>query len=170
MKVRECGKSWFLAQIKPNCARVAEKNLAQQGFATFLPMQEQTRQTASRFITTLRPLFPGYIFVRFDTAKGLWRKVNSTYGITRLVSLRGTPTAVPDEVVSELMVRCDDQGKLVPIADFAPGDRVSVNKGPFADFVAEVETVCPDQRVWLLMEIMGGQTRVAVDANQLRAG
>lgn len=35
--------------------------------------------------------------------------------------------------------------------------------------MAEVEEIAPDQRVGVLMEILGGQTRVAVAAEQLRA-
>jgi transcriptional antiterminator RfaH len=46
---------------------------------------------------------------------------------------------------------------------------VALTTGPFADFVAEVENIAPDRRVWVLMEIMGGKTRVAVGADQLRA-
>ena len=46
---------------------------------------------------------------------------------------------------------------------------MALTTGPFADFVAEVENIAPDRRVWVLMEIMGGKTRVAVGADQLRA-
>jgi len=35
--------------------------------------------------------------------------------------------------------------------------------------VATIETIAPDRRVWVLIEIMGGETRVAVSAEQLRA-
>ena len=49
------------------------------------------------------------------------------------------------------------------------GDQVALNTGPFANFVAEVENIAPDRRVWVLMEIMSGQARVAVGADQLRA-
>ena len=38
MTVHEHGKGWFLAQLKPNCARIAENHLARQGFETFLPL------------------------------------------------------------------------------------------------------------------------------------
>ena len=41
--------------------------------------------------------------------------------------------------------------------------------GPFADFIAEVEKIAPERRVWVLMDLMGSQTRVAVGADQLRA-
>ena len=39
-----------------------------QGFQTFLPMEEETRQRNGKFVTAMRPLFPGYIFVTFDVA------------------------------------------------------------------------------------------------------
>ena len=168
MTFHDRGTSWFLAQLKPNCANIADKNLKRQGFNTFLPMEEETRQRNGKYVTAMRPLFPGYIFVAFDVTRGFWRTVNSTYGITRLVSLGKEPTAVPLDLVSQLMLRCDANGKLLPPKLLKPGDQVMLTKGPFANFVAEVETIAPDRRVWVLMEIMGGQTRVAVGADQLR--
>lgn len=163
------GTTWFLAQLKPNSANIANKNLNRQGFKTFLPLEEETRQRNGKFVTAMRPLFPGYIFVAFDVARGLWRTVNSTYGITRLVSFGKEPAPVPLDLVSQLMLRCDANGILLPPKLLKPGDHVTVTKGPFANFVAEVEKLGPDRRVWVLMEIMGGKTRVAVRADQLRA-
>jgi transcriptional antiterminator RfaH len=168
MTAHERGTSWFLAQLKPNCAKIADKNLKQQGFQTFLPLEEETRQRNGKFVTTDRPLFPGYIFVAFDVDRGLWRQVNSTYGITRLVSFGKEPAAVPLDLVSQLMLRCDAQGKLLPPKVLKPGDQVTLTKGPFANFVAEVEKIAPDRRVWVLMDVMGGKKRVAIGADHLR--
>ena len=50
-----------------------------------------------------------------------------------------------------------------------PGDEVTLTKGPFANFVTAVEKIAPDWRVWVLLDVMGGQTRIAVGADQLRA-
>lgn len=61
MTFNDQGFSWFLAQLKPNCANIADKNLKRQGFKTFLPMEEGTRKRNGKFITAMRPLFPGYI-------------------------------------------------------------------------------------------------------------
>ena len=169
MTFHDLGTTWFLAQLKPNSAQIAHKNLSRQGFQTFLPMEEETRQRNGKFVTVDRPLFPGYIFVAFDRAKGLWRAVNSTHGITRLVSFGKEPARVPLDLVSQLMQRCDSSGKLLPPKLLKPGDQVTLTKGPFADFVAEVEKIEPDRRVWVLMDIMGGQTRVSVGADQIKA-
>jgi transcriptional antiterminator RfaH len=162
------GTSWFLAQLKPNCANIVDKNLKRQGFQTFLPLEEETRLRKGVFTTGTRLLFPGYIFVSFDVAQGLWRTVNSTQGITRLVCFGKKPMAVPQGLVSQLMLRCDAKGKLLPQKLLKPGDQVTLTKGPFANFLAKVEKISPDRRVWILMEIMGSQTRVAVGAEQLR--
>jgi len=162
------GATWFLAQTKPNSHRIAERNLARQGFRTFLPLQEETRRTRGKFTTQMRPLFPGYLFVAFDVNRGGWRTVNSTYGITRLVSLGKEPTPVPTDLISQLMLRCDRESGLMTPKPLKPGDEVTVTNGPFADFVATVESIAPDRRICLLMEIMGGQTRVVVAVEQLR--
>jgi transcriptional antiterminator RfaH len=168
MTSHEHDTSWFLAQLKPNCARIADKHLTRQGFQTFLPLEEETRQRGGKFVTAERPLFPGYIFVALDVARGFWRQVNSTHGVTRLVSFGKEPAAVPRDLVSQIMQRCDASGKLLPPKVLKPGDQVTLTTGPFANFVAEVEKIAPDRRVWVLMEIMGGQKRVAVGAEQLR--
>ena len=78
------------------------------------------------------------------------------------------PAPVPGDVVSALMARCDVTGKLLPPTVLLPGDRGRVAAGPFADFVAEIETIAPDRRVWVLMELMGGPMRVAISADQLQ--
>lgn len=168
MILQEEETSWFLAQLKPNCAQVADRNLKRQGFRTFLPMEAGTRQRQGRFVTRLQPLFPGYIFVAFDVAKGFWRSVNSTHGVSRLVSLGKEPTAVPGELMVQLMQRCDPSGKLRSPVELKPGDQVRPNRGPFTDIIGEIEKTAPDHRVWVLMNIMGGAKRVAMDAGQLR--
>lgn len=167
MTFQDRDKSWFLAQMKPNSDHIAERNLKRQGFRTFLPRQATTRRVKDSFVTALRPLFPGYIFVAFNAAMGHWRTVNGTSGITRLVSFGSQPATVPWDIVGELLKRCDPTGLLLPPRLLQPGDQVQLTTGPFAHFMAEVERIDPNRRVWVLMEFMGGQTRVAVDGDKL---
>ena len=169
MTYHDHGTTWFLAQFKPNSHNIAERNLTRQGFRTFLPMREETKRARGKFITQMRPLFPGYLFVALDMLQGGWRAVNSTYGITRLVSLGKEPAPVPIELVRQLMLRCDHEGKLLPPKLLSPGDKVMMTSGPFTDFVATIERMAPDRRVYVLLEMLGAQTRVAVSAEHLRA-
>ena len=159
---------WHLIQFKPNSYRLAERNLHRQGFETFLPMQKITRRKASRFVNDLKPLFPGYMFVRIDSELAPWRSINSTVGVSRLVSLEGKPKPLPLQLISGLMLRCDASGTLLPPKTLNVGDTVDVLSGQFANFVATVEKVDAQQRVWLLMEFMGQGARVNVTTDQVQ--
>lgn len=160
---------WYLAQFKPNCHQMAKRNLGQQGFRTFLPLQEETRRWRGRFTTEKRPFFPGYIFVAFDIQESSWRALRSTQGITRLVSFGAEPTQVPTQVVSQLMLRCDRDDNLLPPRILKKGDAVTLTKGPFAGFTATIEGMAPERRIWLLLEIMGKNTRVLTNSSDLGA-
>ena len=39
--------------------------------------------------------------------------------------------------------------------------------GPFSNFIATVDTIGPDQRIWVLMDFMGQKTRMQVTAEKL---
>jgi transcriptional antiterminator RfaH len=155
--------------VRPNQFHIAEHNLARQGFPVFCPIQRETRRRGGRFVSEMRPLFPGYLFVSFNPGSSAWRTINNTYGVSRLVTFGECgPAPVPQNLVVGLMARCDDAGHLLPPPVLKPGDKAHVLSGPFAQFVATVESLAPERRVWVLLEILGCQTRVWLDAGQLR--
>ncbi len=159
---------WYLIQFKPNSHRLAERNLHRQGFETFLPMQKITRRKASRFVSDLKPLFPGYMFVSANSELAPWRSINSTIGVSKLVSFEGKPKPLPLQLISGLMLRCDASGALLPPKSLNEGDSVEVLTGPFANFIATVDTIGPEQLIWVLMDFMGQKTRMQVSADQLQ--
>ena len=161
-------KHWYLIQFKPNSYRLAERNLHRQGFETFLPMQKITRRKASRFVSDLKPLFPGYMFVSVNFDLAPWRTINSTIGVSKLVSFEGKPKPLPIQLISGLMLRCDVSGTLLPPKSLNEGDSVEMLTGPFANFIATVDTIDPEQRIWVLLDFMGQKTRMQVTADQLQ--
>ena len=161
-------QSWFLIQFKPNAHRVAERNLNRQGFKTFLPLQETTKRSSLRFLNTLKPFFPCYLFVSVQPSTSPWRKINNTVGVSRLVCFNGKPKPIPAPLVTQIMSRCDQFGKFIPYNSFVKGDAVELIEGAFAKLVATVETVDSEKRVWIMMELMGQHTRMRVGSEQLK--
>jgi transcriptional antiterminator RfaH len=161
-------KEWFILQFKPNSYRQAVKNLNHQGFDTFLPLYDTTSRKGSRFITSKQPLFPGYMFITFDKAQTKWHKINNTYGVSRLVTFNSTLKPLPSTVVDSLMQLYDLSGKSLPIKKLKKGDQVKVLKGPFANFIATVETYETDQRIWILMDLMGRKTKMHTPTENLQ--
>ena len=160
--------NWYLIQIKRNSYQIADRNLNQQGFKTFLPLQDLTSRRGSKFSTSTKPLFPGYMFVYIDSGKARWQKINSTLGVSRLICQDGVPKRVPTEVVSGLISRCDSIGRLLPSTAVQCGDTVEIHSGALANFIATVETIDSDRRIWVLMDIMGQITRVQVKSEQVK--
>ena len=103
---------WYLIQCKPNATQIAVRNLENQSFGTFLPLQEITKRTGKIFQRQIRPLFPGYLFVQIDPGQGPGRQVNSTRGVACLARLGAEPSLVPSKIVEALMAQCDKQSIL----------------------------------------------------------
>ena len=160
-------KEWFILQFKPNSHHQALKNLNQQGFETFLPLHDTTSRKLSRFINTSKPLFPGYMFIKFDRAESKWQKINSTYGVSRLITFNSQLKSIPTSFVDHLMKRYDSSGKLIPIKKLKKGDYVTLLTGPFTDFIATVEKYEADQRIWILMDLMGRKTKIQTPSDNL---
>ena len=161
--------SWYIVQFKPNSHKIALRNLQRQGFETFLPMHEVARRTAVKFETVIRPLFAGYMFVACDPKKAPWRQINSTFGISRILSFAEGPKPMPEALITGLRARCDNVGKVVPLENFEAGQSVEMHSGPFANFIATVEQMASDARVWDLFDFMGHAARVQVDRQQIQA-
>lgn len=168
MAVRESGNQWYLAQFKPNCAQIAVRNLDRQGFGTFLPLERQTRKKSARYIEVKEPYFPGYLFVEVSSAATPWQAIRSTHGVARLVTFGKSPAPVPVQILMPLIESCDEQGVLQPNAPISKGHRVRISNGPFVDFIGTIEGLQPEQRAWVLLEVMGKDTRVSVPRSDLR--
>ncbi len=159
---------WYVAQLKPNGFKKAQLNLVRQGFECFMPMRKVTVRHARKLNTGLRPVFPGYIFIRFGFNNADWRKINSTLGVNRLISFHeGRPAKIPDALMEGIMARCDDQHMLKPMSDWKSGEKVRLVAGPFADFIGQVEELVSSDRVRLLFKFMDQYKSLEVPSDAL---
>ena len=108
------------------------------------------------------------MFVSAGQDASPWRKINSTIGVSRLVSFGNTHAPLAPGLVAGLMQRCDVEGKLLPADALCVGDSVEVLEGPFTHFVATVEAIDAHQRVWVLMELMGQGAKVQLSPGQIK--
>jgi transcriptional antiterminator RfaH len=74
---------------------------------------------------------------------------------------------LPLALIDELQNCCDPDGIFQAKSQIIEGDQVQIQKGPFAAFVATVESIAPDARVWILIELLGQKSSVLVPPNDL---
>lgn len=131
--------NWYVIQTQVKMEPTAKENLVRQGFDVFLPQYEKK---VKKGLLTL-PLFPGYLFTRFDPAVDRWQRIHSTTGVSRILGYNaGANTICPvkPDVVPGLQAFCDpdtgviDLERAYPknIERFKEGDKVKILEGIFA--------------------------------------
>lgn len=158
---------WYLVQLKPNSHLLAQRNLARQNFEVFLPMLNTTKIRGNRFVTVQRPLFPGYLFVESNRWADQLRLISSTLGICRVVSFGANPAFIPSELIAGLRRRFDQNAVSTSPEPPRIGSQVRITNGPFAEFIATVNSIETEQRVWVLVDILGRDVRIQMDNSAL---
>lgn len=162
---------WFAVHTQPRMEGRALLNLQRQGFQVYLPRYLKRRAHARRVDRVASPLFPRYLFVAIDLTWQGWRAIRSTFGVTDIVRHGDLPTAIPDQVIAAIRAREDASGLvevgLVP--GVRPGARVEIVDGAFMGTRAIFECVSDEQRVTLLMELLGRPVRIQLPAGAIAA-
>lgn len=158
---------WYAVHCQPHRENTAAAHLENQGFAVFLPRREKLIRHARKSGKVRRPFFPGYLFVNLDVGHQRWRSINSTVGVIRLVMQNEKPAAAPIGVIEALKIACGAGDILHINPDLSIGQKVRVVDGPFADFVGELDQLTDSDRVRVLLDIMGGRTRVVLPRDHL---
>lgn len=161
-------RQWYAVQSRPRSESLAAANLARQGFEVYLPKLRRERRHARRRDIVASPLFPGYLFVRFDILRDVWRSTMSTIGVYRLVGAPDAPLPVPDPIIDKIRTREDAQGFVVAASqELRPGDTVTIESGPFAEMRGLFEAATGEERIRILLSILGGDVRVTIPVSQV---
>lgn len=154
---------WFVVYTQPLKETVARQHLEEQGYDVYLPMFKKTRRHARRIDEVLQPLFPRYLFVALDLKLDAWRAVNGTRGVAYLLLNDGNPLGISTSIIEELKILENDG--VVPIecvSTFTKGESLRVVDGAFKDQVAVFQRMDDKQRVQLLLNFLGRDTRITV--------
>ena len=154
-------RHWYLVFSKPRQERLALENLARQGYEAYLPLMRHRRRRGRRWVPTVEPMFPRYLFIHLDTLHDNWAPIRSTIGVSTLVRFGQEPARVPDALIACFREREDENGiQRIPPPDFRPGDRVRIVDGPFAGYEAIFRARTGKERVEILLRIAGSATRI----------
>jgi len=170
----DCDKSymnnWYVAHTQPRKEDTAVQHLQDQGFQVFLPKYHTVRHHARKKTVILAPLFPRYLFLKPELITPSWSSVDATRGVSYLLRQRNrAPTPMPAGVVDALMAMqmTDQVVPLSSLALFKPGEKVKVLEGAFAGNVAVFEKMTPDDRVQILLDILGRDVRVDLSVHEV---
>ncbi|NIA69031.1 transcriptional activator RfaH [Pelagibius litoralis] len=154
-------KHWYVAQTLVRAEETARLNLARQGFEPYLPRYWRERRHARRRDLVKAPLFPGYIFVQLDLEKAPWRSINGTLGVSQLICNGERPSAVAEGVVEAIRAREGDDGLIqLQAPTFQKGEALRIVSGALADCFGFFEKMADQERVILLLDLLGRKVQV----------
>lgn len=159
-------KGWSVVHTRPHQEARAEVNLKRQGFAPWLPVTKRSRRHARRIDTVSEPLFPGYIFVELDKEEQNWSPINGTYGVKYLITDGKEPKFLPEDFAESIRSLPGDEATYHDFQVRA-GDQVKFVSGPFVDSIATVRGMLPNERVKLLLHVLGGSVTTTVSTKDV---
>ena len=162
---------WYVVHTHPNAERKAATHMTRQGFLTYLPRYRKKRRHARRVEVVHAALFPRYLFVTIDMGTQRWRSINSTIGVRGLVCNGEEPAPVAGSVIDALRSREDEQGliRLAARPQFKAGEKVRLIGAAFVDCLGLFEEMKDNERVSILLDLLGRKVRVFLDLDSVKA-
>lgn len=162
---------WYVVRTQPRRDERAAEHLGRQGFRVYLPCYTKRRRHARRVETVAAPLFPGYLFVQIDLGRARWRSVNGTIGVIHLVCHGEQPAPVPEGIIESLRAHEDENGLHTPASLMVlnPGAQLRIVDGAFYDCVGIYERMTADERVILLLDLLGREVKVRLPIGAVEA-
>ena len=143
-------KNWYLIKTKPRQEKIAKQNLENQGYEAFCPV--------SKINNRLAVLFPGYLFVQLNKKTQNWSPINSTKGVSHFVKFGLNFAKVPTSVIEFIKTNQHiTTEKLINLNKFKPGDKVQISDGVFKNYMAIFKSYKSDERITLLMNLLGNE-------------
>jgi len=153
-------KKWYLIKTKPRQENLATKNLENQGYHVYCPYAEIKKKNVV--------LFPGYLFIYLDKESQNWSPIRSTKGVLNLVRFGLLFAKIPNSVIELIKINeLNTAEKIKNLNKFKKGDKVLISDGVFKNCIAIFESFKPQDRVLLLMNLLGQQQNISVTQKSL---
>lgn len=118
---------WYGIRTKSNCERLTATVLQSKGYEHYLPVYRSRRRWSDRVVETDQPLFPGYVFCRFDAKKRF--PIVSTPGVVSVVGFGPEPAPISDMEIESVQAVLDSGLAAEPCPFLREGQRIRVKRG-----------------------------------------
>lgn len=159
MESAAAGSPWFALSVKSRYEKIVANFLACKGYESFLPLYKARRQWSDRIKETEVPLFPGYLFCRFDIHNRL--PILMIPGVQHVVGGAQLPRPIDDDEMNALQTVINTGLSRQPHPFLQVGDRVKIECGSLAGVEGILLQVKGRHRLVLSVSLL--QRSVAVD-------
>ena len=152
-------KLWYVIYTKQGKEGDVKIYLTMKGLEIFNPLMKAF-SSGRRSPVDLKPLFPNYIFGRFDLNES-YPLVRWAHGVRKVLGFGGYPAPVSDEAIEIIKQRIDEKGVARIQRRFETNQLVRIRSGSLKDLIGIFEGYVSDSdRVRILLNLIGYQPAV----------
>jgi len=152
---------WFAVRTAAGREKFVATQFQNKGFDHFLPLYKSRRKWSDRTKELELPLFPGYLFCRFELSNRL--PILITPGVKLIVGFGRVPAAVSAAEIDSLRRAVASGAQAAPCPYLSVGQKVRIQEGPLAGVEGILLQIKSDWRIVLSVELLRRSVAVELD-------
>jgi transcription antitermination factor NusG len=166
MHLPEEGTLWYALHVRTRFEKVVARNLQGKGYEEFLPLYKRVSRWSDRTKEIELPLFPGYVFCRFNPHDRL--PVLTVPGVNAIVGIGKNLLPVQESEIDAVRTVLKSGAYCEPWPFLEVGQRVFVEYGPLAGTEGLVTMVKNSCRLVISVNMLQRSVAVEIDRDCLK--
>ncbi|MBV8552121.1 MAG: UpxY family transcription antiterminator [Acidobacteriaceae bacterium] len=156
---------WYAIRTRSNQENVAALVLEGKGYEYYLPKYRARRRWSDRVVIAELPLFPGYVFCRFDVKQRL--PILTTPGVVSIVGFGNEPVAIAESEIADIQAVLTSGLAAEPCPFLREGQRVRVKYGSLAGLEGILLKKKTDWRIIISVTMLQRSIAVEIDSDSI---
>jgi len=156
---------WYALHTMSNCEAKVASYLRAFDVEAFLPDYPTRRQWNDRVKTIRLPLFPGYLFGRWQ--KKLNYEALGAPGLAQIVAVAGVPVPIPEEEIDSVRRLVDSGLTVCGCPLLKTGQRVRMRSGPLKGLEGRLERIKNQFRLVVSVQLLSRSIATEVDVEAI---
>jgi transcription antitermination factor NusG len=157
---------WYAIRVRSKFEQAVSASLSGKGYDQYLPLYRSRRTWSDRAKDLDLPLFPGYLFCRFDVQVRL--PILTTIGVISIVGTGRIPVAISDQEIDAIQTVIGSGLHLQPWPQLAVGSRVVIEQGPLKGLEGVALDVKKKFRLFVSVPLLQRSVSVEIDREWVR--
>lgn len=158
---------WYGLRTRSNHEKLAATVLENKGFQQFLPVYRSRRRWSDRVVESQKPLFPGYVFCRFDAKNRL--PIMTTPGVISVVGIGNEPEPITDREIAAVHAILDSGLAAEPCPYLRTGQRIRVTRGALEGVEGLLVQKKSEWRMVVSIDMLQRAVSVEIDRENIAA-
>jgi transcription antitermination factor NusG len=166
-QTRSTNQSWYALRVGSRFENTVARHLNGRDHECFLPLYKCRRRWSDRIKEIELPLFPGYVFCKFDPLNRL--PILSIPGVVNIVGVRRVPLPVNEDEIAAIQTAVKSGLPTQPWPFLQIGQRVRIEYGPLCGVEGILLGFRGRQRLVLSVTLLQRSVAVQVDESWVQA-